>query len=116
MLTLLPATLPIRSQVEQARLELLKWIGKRWLGIRQECSFDALEVKEINDRTSFFFETFRFDFIFLSHISSTLDIKVPTEDLLNPPPQAAENHSPKRPVMTTNLFALFTYFQSGCGE
>ena len=58
MLTLLPATLPIRSQVEQARLELLKWIGKRWLGIRQECSFDALEVKEINDRTSFFSKHF----------------------------------------------------------
>ena len=51
---LLPATSPVRSQVEQTRLELLKWIGKRWLGIRQECSFDALEVKEINDRTSLF--------------------------------------------------------------
>ena len=54
-------------------------------------------------------ETFSFDFIFLSHISSALDIEVPTEDLLNPPPQAAKNHLPKRPVMTTSLFALITY-------
>ena len=40
---LLLATSPIRSQLEQTRLGLLKWIGKRWLGIRQEHPFDALE-------------------------------------------------------------------------
>jgi hypothetical protein len=35
----------------------LKWIGKRWLGIRQERGFDALEgwaLKEISDRKSLF--------------------------------------------------------------
>ena len=43
-------------QVEETRLELLKWIGKRWLGIRQERGFDVLEgwaLKEISDRTFF---------------------------------------------------------------
>jgi len=50
---LLPATSHVRAQVEQARLELLKWIGKRWLVIRQEKGFDPLEgwaLKEISDR------------------------------------------------------------------
>ena len=40
---LLPAISHVRVQVEQARLELLKWIGKRWLVIRQEKGFDFLE-------------------------------------------------------------------------
>ena len=31
---LLLATSHVRIQVEQTRLELLKWIGKHWLGIR----------------------------------------------------------------------------------
>ena len=42
----------------------LKWIDKRWLGIRQERAFDALEgwaLKEISDRT---FNTIRFEFYF----------------------------------------------------
>ena len=50
---LLPATSHVRVQVEEARLELLKWIGKRWLVIRQEKGFDPLEgwaLKEISDR------------------------------------------------------------------
>ena len=99
---LLPATSPIRSQVEQTRLELLKWIGKRWLGIRQERAFDPLEgwaLKEISDRASSFPEYFPLG---LSYIFFTLDIEVPIEDLLNPP-QAVKNHSPKRPGTTTSL-------------
>jgi hypothetical protein len=40
---LLPATSQVRVQVEQTRLELLKWIGKRWLVIRQEKGFEPLE-------------------------------------------------------------------------
>ncbi|KAF8954514.1 hypothetical protein BDZ97DRAFT_1928178 [Flammula alnicola] len=62
---LLPATSHVRVQVEQARLELLKWIGKRWLAIRQERGFDPLEgwaLKEISDH-----------------------IEVPIDDLLSPP-------------------------------
>ena len=46
---LLPATSHIRVQVEQTRFELLKWIGKLWLGIRQEREF-GIE----RDRTFFF--------------------------------------------------------------
>ncbi|KAF8881150.1 hypothetical protein CPB84DRAFT_1851646 [Gymnopilus junonius] len=63
--TLLAATSHVRVQVEQTRLELLKWIGKRWLVIRQEKGFDPLEgwaLKEISDH-----------------------IEVPIEDLLSPP-------------------------------
>ncbi|KAF9477702.1 hypothetical protein BDN70DRAFT_994783 [Pholiota conissans] len=62
---LLSATSHIRVQVEQTRLELLKWIGKRWLSVRQERGFDALEgwsLKEISDH-----------------------IEVPIDDLLSPP-------------------------------
>ena len=40
---LLPATLHVRVQVKQMRIELLKLIGKRCLGIRQELGFDALK-------------------------------------------------------------------------
>ncbi|KAJ3506493.1 hypothetical protein NLJ89_g6840 [Agrocybe chaxingu] len=61
----LSATSHIRVAVEEARVELLKWIAKRWLAIRQERGFDALEgwaIKEISDH-----------------------IEVPINDLLNPP-------------------------------
>lgn len=49
----LSATSHIHVQVEHTRLELLKWIGKRWLAIRQERAFDSLDgwsLKEISDR------------------------------------------------------------------
>ena len=51
---LLLATSHVRVQVEQTRLELLKWIGKRCLAICQERAFDPLEgwaLKDISDRT-----------------------------------------------------------------
>ncbi|PPR04884.1 hypothetical protein CVT24_007143, partial [Panaeolus cyanescens] len=63
--SMLSATSHIRVQVEQTRVELLKWIGKRWLAIRNARGFDSLEpwaLKEISD-----------------------DIEVPIDDLLNPP-------------------------------
>ncbi|KAH7886811.1 hypothetical protein F5I97DRAFT_1808109 [Phlebopus sp. FC_14] len=63
--TLLPQNSPLRALVEDARLDLLRWIRKRWVGIRQEGGFDALEgwaVKEISQ-----------------------EIEVPLEDLLSPP-------------------------------
>ncbi|KAH6884036.1 hypothetical protein BKA70DRAFT_1446264 [Coprinopsis sp. MPI-PUGE-AT-0042] len=73
---LLSATSPIRTTVESTRLELLRWIGKRWIGIRQEGGFDVLEgwaLKEISDH-----------------------IEVPLEDLFNPnpnpPPRLAQTH------------------------
>jgi hypothetical protein len=55
---LLPATSQVRVQVKQTRLELLRWIGRRWLGIRQERGLNVLEgwaLKEISDRTFFIF-------------------------------------------------------------
>ncbi|KAF8155388.1 hypothetical protein B0H34DRAFT_798582 [Crassisporium funariophilum] len=86
---MLSATSHIRVQVEQTRLELLKWIGKRWLAIRQERGFDALEgwaLKEISDH-----------------------IEVPIEDLLNPPPSYSSSKHPHlhphgpSPKRNTNL-------------
>ena len=50
---LLPATSHVRVQGEQTRVELLKWIGKRWFGIRQERGFDPLEgwaLKDLGDQ------------------------------------------------------------------
>jgi BTB/POZ domain len=50
--TLLSPTSPIRVQVEDTRMDIVRWIRKRWVGIRQEGSFDALEgwaIKEISD-------------------------------------------------------------------
>ena len=48
---MLSQTSPIRAQVEEARVDLVRWIRKRWMGVRQEGGFDALEgwsIKEIS--------------------------------------------------------------------
>jgi len=48
----LSSTSQIRQQVDQTRIDLSKWISKRWLQIRQEHGFDALEgwaIKELSD-------------------------------------------------------------------
>jgi hypothetical protein len=48
---MLSQTSHIRSQVEEARLDLVRWLRKRWMGIRQEGGFDTLEgwsLKEIS--------------------------------------------------------------------
>ncbi|KAF6748133.1 hypothetical protein DFP72DRAFT_581783 [Ephemerocybe angulata] len=80
---MLSATSGMRGIVEETRLELLKWIGKRWIGIRQDRGFDELEgwaLKEISDH-----------------------IEVPIEDLIsngptssNTPNNAASRTSPSR--------------------
>ncbi|KAI0915857.1 hypothetical protein AcV5_003350 [Taiwanofungus camphoratus] len=49
--TMLSSTSHIRVQVEQARMDILRWLRRRWLGVKQEGGFDALEgwaVKEIS--------------------------------------------------------------------
>ncbi|KAF9218824.1 hypothetical protein BS17DRAFT_719536 [Gyrodon lividus] len=64
--TMLSQNSHIRAQVEETRLDVLRWIRKRWMGIRQEGGFDSLEgwsVKEISQ-----------------------EIEVPVEDLLSPAP------------------------------
>lgn len=63
--TLLPSTSPVRTIVEDARIDLLKYIRKRWANIRNEGGFDTLEgwsLKEISQ-----------------------EIEVAAEDLLSPP-------------------------------
>ncbi|KDR66670.1 hypothetical protein GALMADRAFT_147723 [Galerina marginata CBS 339.88] len=87
---LLPATSHVRVQVEQARLDLLKWIGGRWLGVRQAKGFDLLEgwaLKEISDH-----------------------IEVPIDDLLSPPAYSSsgpktqgQGPSPRRHATSTGL-------------
>ncbi|KAG5642183.1 hypothetical protein DXG03_003446 [Asterophora parasitica] len=82
---MLSSTSHIRVQVEQARIDLLKWIGKRWLQIRQEGGFDELEgwaLKEISDH-----------------------IEVPLEDLISPALPASQSHHLKPPRQSTLLRA-----------
>ncbi|KAL6301124.1 hypothetical protein BKA93DRAFT_739317 [Sparassis latifolia] len=48
--TMLPMTSPIRRQVDEVRMDVLRWLRRRWLGVKQEGGFDALEswaAKEI---------------------------------------------------------------------
>ena len=69
---LLPATSPIRSQVEQTRVELLKIDWETLVGYLMRWKDERLKRSAV-DCTSSFPEYF-----FLSHIySSTLDIEVP---------------------------------------
>lgn len=59
---MLSQTSPIRAQVEEARVDLLRWIRKRWMGIRQEGGFDTLEgwsIKEISQGAVYFKTLFR---------------------------------------------------------
>ena len=49
--TMLPSTSHIRVQVEDTRMDLLKWLKKKWVGVQQEGGFNDLEgwaVKEIS--------------------------------------------------------------------
>ncbi|KAI6019760.1 hypothetical protein F5J12DRAFT_738593 [Pisolithus orientalis] len=70
-MTMLPSTSPIRTIVEDARVDLLKYIRKRWMNIRNEGGFDALDswsLKEISQ-----------------------EIEVATEDLLSPPSHSSHS-------------------------
>jgi hypothetical protein len=49
--TMLPPTSLIRHKVEESRVELLRWMKKRWVAIRMEGGFDKLDpwaLKEIS--------------------------------------------------------------------
>ncbi|EIN08687.1 hypothetical protein PUNSTDRAFT_144164 [Punctularia strigosozonata HHB-11173 SS5] len=73
--TVVSATSHVRVQVEQLRTDVLRWLRKRWFGVRDQGGFDSLEswaVKEISD-----------------------EIDVPVEELLNP------DHQIKGPARTT---------------
>ncbi|THH00388.1 hypothetical protein EW145_g7088, partial [Phellinidium pouzarii] len=62
--TLLSSISHIRIQVEQARTDLIRWLRRRWVGVRQESGFDTLESWSLKE---------------ISH-----EIDVPVEDLLTP--------------------------------
>lgn len=71
--TMLSRTSQIRAQVEEARVDLLKWIRKRWMGIRQEGGFDGLEgwsLKEISQGAVLLSKP-RFLHIFIEHLHSS---------------------------------------------
>ncbi|KAL5523343.1 hypothetical protein ACEPAF_1610 [Sanghuangporus sanghuang] len=80
--TLLSSTSHIRVQVEQTRLDILRWLRRRWAGVRNEGGFDHLEswaIKEISD-----------------------EINIPVEDLLTP--SASQHSGPIRgPLTRTGL-------------
>lgn len=47
---MLSPTSHVRVQVEQARMDVVRWLRRRWLGVKQEGGFNALDpwaVKEI---------------------------------------------------------------------
>ena len=49
--TMLPSTSLVRRRVEETRVELLRWMKKRWVVIRMEGGFDKLDgwaLKEIS--------------------------------------------------------------------
>jgi hypothetical protein len=53
---MLSNTSPVRVKVQETCTDVLRWIGKRWVGIRQAGGFDDLEgwsLKEISGGMSF---------------------------------------------------------------
>ncbi|KAH9478923.1 hypothetical protein JR316_0009386 [Psilocybe cubensis] len=83
---MLPVTSHVHVQVEQTRVELLRWIGKHWLEVRMEKGFDVLEgwaLKEISDH-----------------------IEVPIDDLLSPPSYTSNkglSPSPSSPSLSGSM-------------
>lgn len=57
----LSPTSPIRKQTEQTRLDIIRWLRKRWLNVRMASAFDPLEdwaLKEISDGGYLFAHTY----------------------------------------------------------
>lgn len=49
--TMLPPNSQIRAQVEQLRVDILRWLRRRWVGVKQDGGFDSLDgwaLKEIS--------------------------------------------------------------------
>lgn len=49
--TMLSSTSHVRVQVEQTRMDVLRWLRRRWINVKQEGGFDTLEgwaLKEIS--------------------------------------------------------------------
>ncbi|SJL11404.1 uncharacterized protein ARMOST_14807 [Armillaria ostoyae] len=72
---MLPGTSHVRVQVEQTRLDVLSWLRKRWLGVRNEGGFEDIEgwaIKEISD-----------------------NIEIPVDDLLKPALNGGAKNTPR---------------------
>jgi hypothetical protein len=49
---MLSATSHVRVQVDETRMDVIRWIRKRWIAIREAGAFDPLEgwaIKEISE-------------------------------------------------------------------
>jgi hypothetical protein len=55
--TMLSSTSTFRVLVEELKMDILRWLRKRWVGVRQEGGFNTLKgwaVKEISGGKSFY--------------------------------------------------------------
>ncbi|KAH8073810.1 hypothetical protein BXZ70DRAFT_1068977 [Cristinia sonorae] len=88
--TVLPSTSHIRVQVEQTRMDIIRWLRKRWVGVKQEGGFDALDGWALKE---------------ISH-----EIEVPIEDLFGPPPAAptptVKAGTPTRPAARSTILKV----------
>ncbi|KAI0087448.1 hypothetical protein BDY19DRAFT_955832 [Irpex rosettiformis] len=91
--TMLSSTSHVRVQVEQTRMDIIRWLKRRWIGVKQECGFDELEpwaLKEISHGLSLL--KFEKDL----DIDTGIEIEVPVEDMFSPP-NATPSATPRRP-------------------
>jgi hypothetical protein len=86
-------------------MDILRWLRKRWVGVRQEGGFNALEgwaVKEISGGKSFYFY-----FVIFVLICVT-EIEVPVEDLISPhSPATTQKALPATTNTTAYAFAPY---------
>ncbi|KAI0266571.1 hypothetical protein BC834DRAFT_935617 [Gloeopeniophorella convolvens] len=74
--TMLPSTSLIRNRVEETRVELLRWMKKRWVGIRMEGGFDRLDGWALQE---------------IGH-----ELELSPEELLSPSPPSSSKPTPTR--------------------
>ncbi|THH27435.1 hypothetical protein EUX98_g6750 [Antrodiella citrinella] len=85
--TMLPSTSHIRVQVEQTRMDVIRWLRKRWIGVKQVGGFDSLDGWALKE---------------ISH-----EVEVPIEDLFSPPTATV----PPKPGTPTRLGVRSTVFK-----
>jgi hypothetical protein len=87
---MLSSTSHIQVQVEQVHMDVLRWIGKHWIGIRHEGGFNDLEgwsIKEISDSEALYRNRFV--------PSSDVNSRVPVDDLIMPAPSVQKGPTTK---------------------
>lgn len=83
-------------------MDLLRWIGKRWISIRQEGGFDELEgwaLKEISDSKSE--QTYFTTMAASNFIDDNVDIEVSLDDLCMPPTRGTPSKSGLKPSLAS---------------